>query len=1376
MTTPISILYLAANPIGTERLSLEKEVDLITARLQKPVARGLIKFVPVLAAKYSDLSQAILEHQPAVIHFSGHADEENGEIILEDGDKQPSPLSTEALDTLLGAFRGTVRLVVLDACGTEPQAEAIKDVVGCVIGTNKKIGDIEAIAFAAEFYGAIGARVAVRTAFDLGRAALAQLKTGQQDIPVLLTHGVDASELYPLGGEPSSGPKNLNLGRVPIPADVNVFVGRKERVKELTEAWERGDARIVQLVASGGVGKSTIVWHWLEGLKETNYSGLKGAPAIDWSFYSQGQHAYVTHSQNFLAAAARQLGIVVTEAMQSQPEQLGTLIAQKFVETGGLMILDGVEPLQERPEVRNGALKDPGLIGFFRYLRTAPPPRPGQRRLVIVTTRWEIPDLKGSGIKTIELLALDAEHGADLLQQVRVRGQGLHYNPPDQFREECLKTSREYDGHALALLLLASYLLRGYDGDLARRDRVRILPDERPGDPYRYARRVLRSYEEMFDDAKGPEAAACRRVLCLVGLFDRPAALRLIAQVRAGVPMPGLTDKLDDEQFAAAVEELRKLRLLTGKPDGADATIDAHPLIREHFGKLLKNKYPEEYRGAHRRLYEYLRTSALPLPETLPEMEPLLEAVVHGCKAGRHKEALDEVYLPRIMRAPQSFAADKLGALVPLVSVLSHFFEPDSWDRPVVQTEPGGAGLPEGDQLRVLIDSGRYLTATRGYAADEVLRAYTKAEEIGKRLKAEASGQLNGTESESSESGSPDGPVVQTAVPDRVGTESQMIEIGYGLWRCHLVQASLRDAVNIAGELEKRVAGHGPDYQLMAKRTLAASYFFRGEFAAARRHAEEGVALGVPADSGLGVLLGEVAVTCRCYGALALWLRGEQVRAEQESDTAIRMAERDGHPHTLALALFLDGWLRQLKGDFNRVRTQSARLRSLSDDAGLVLWSAGATCQHGWARFAEGWRKEGLAEMKAGLKAWEETGALLITPFWLYHLARASVGENLAEAQEYADRALRLVEQRGERMWEAELLRLKGEVLMAISRSHVTRAQECFTGALKWAREQNAPALIAAAESSLASYQQPHGYPASTAAPLPPTRLPTERSLLDATEYQFVAGDRRLIVRHAEPDGAPADQPISDLPTAARAYAEQCARVLDANVAVAPAVRTAHGAEAVPIAAELPNGPWRVALLRFEDGPLVELTLTAGPNDPGVDAEFARLIASARPATTIAPQTAVARAIAAGPRGSDGYPVGPLTLDIPPVYTAPFVFVLAAPDGGERYTVERTPSENETVLRGTVIGPPLALHGVRLAISPDGLPVRYEQPPPRATSGENAPGSSVSLNVSRGGTSLPSRGAAVGAVRGTAVRVYFAGPAASAEVAQQLLEALNTAR
>ena len=70
-----------------------------------------------------------------------------------------------------------------------------------------------------------------------------------------------------------------------------------------------------------------------------------------------------------------------------------------------------------------------------------------------------------------------------------------------------------------------------------------------------------------------------------------------------------------------------------------DERLDAHPLVREHFGEQLRREQPEAWREGHRRLYEHLKRKAKPLPETVEEMAPLYAAVVHGCQAGKNQEA-----------------------------------------------------------------------------------------------------------------------------------------------------------------------------------------------------------------------------------------------------------------------------------------------------------------------------------------------------------------------------------------------------------------------------------------------------------------------------------------------------------------------------------------------------------------------------------------------------------------------------------------------------------------------------------------------------------------------------------------------------------------
>jgi hypothetical protein len=161
--------------------------------------------------------------------------------------------------------------------------------------------------------------------------------------------------------------------------------------------------------------------------------------------------------------------------------------------------------------------------------------------------------------------------------------------------------------------------------------------------------------------------------------------------------------------------------------------LDTHPLVREYFGDQLRNQRTDAWKECNKRLFHYYRTLAPQLPDSFREMEPLFLAAICGCNAGLFREALHEVYIPRIQRGNAYFAANVIGARGALLSVLSHFFEQGRWE---LHMEMGveGQGLTPEDQLLVLIQAGQYLTATRGYAAPEVRVCYERAESLCRSL------------------------------------------------------------------------------------------------------------------------------------------------------------------------------------------------------------------------------------------------------------------------------------------------------------------------------------------------------------------------------------------------------------------------------------------------------------------------------------------------------------------------------------------------------------------------------------------------------------------------------------------------------------------
>ena len=128
----------------------------------------------------------------------------------------------------------------------------------------------------------------------------------------------------------------------------------------------------------------------------------------------------------------------------------------------------------------------------------------------------------------------------------------------------------------------------------------------------------------------------------------------------AAPPIPGLTGhagRLSEADWLRLLAKLRRLKLIAPEGHHRPDVVDAHPLVREHFGEQLRREVPAAWREAHGRLYEHYKSAAKEYPDTIEEMAPLYAAVAHGCRAGRHQEALDEVYWRRIQRGEEAFSS-----------------------------------------------------------------------------------------------------------------------------------------------------------------------------------------------------------------------------------------------------------------------------------------------------------------------------------------------------------------------------------------------------------------------------------------------------------------------------------------------------------------------------------------------------------------------------------------------------------------------------------------------------------------------------------------------------------------------------------------------
>ena len=202
-TTKCKILFLAANPDDTDHLALDEECRSIDQKIREADHRDSLELINKWAVRADDLLQYLNQYAPNVIHFSGHGTE-TSEIVLKDDQGGSKPVSSAALKQLFTALKGNIKLVMLNACYSRSQAEAIVQVIDCAVGMKTEIGDSAAIAFAASFYRAIGFGASVKDAFEQGRTALMLEGIPEEDTPTLLVRkGADPSSLFLLANEKS---------------------------------------------------------------------------------------------------------------------------------------------------------------------------------------------------------------------------------------------------------------------------------------------------------------------------------------------------------------------------------------------------------------------------------------------------------------------------------------------------------------------------------------------------------------------------------------------------------------------------------------------------------------------------------------------------------------------------------------------------------------------------------------------------------------------------------------------------------------------------------------------------------------------------------------------------------------------------------------------------------------------------------------------------------------------------------------------------------------------------------------------------------------------------------------------------------------------
>jgi tetratricopeptide (TPR) repeat protein len=470
--------------------------------------------------------------------------------------------------------------------------------------------------------------------------------------------------------EPSAPPL-VDISRIDRYAPAEL-IGREAETKLIDDAWANAVAgepqrpRVMAFVALGGEGKTALVAKWAVGMAEKGWPDAEAA--FGWSFYSQGSSEQQASSSDlFLAEALKFFGAPAIEG--ESPHDKGRRLAVCVGARRAALILDGLEPLQYPPtSPLAGQLKDDGLRALLKGLAQA------SKGLCLVTTRYRIRDLDpyATAAPQRDLAPLSKEAGAMLLDTLGVKGT----------RPERERLAADVRGHALTLTIIGGYLRDAYGGDIRQRDRMKL--DEADAEEQGgHAFRAMDAYAAWFE-SDGERGRPALALLRLLGLFDRPADANCLAALWHGPPIDGLTEPLialSEAQRNIVLTRLAGAKLVTvnRRAGGALASLDAHPLLREYFAKALREKRLEGWKAAHKRLYEHLTTTTDKPAPTLDDLQPLYQAISHGCFAGLQQEACDKVYRGRILRGTGTegfYSAKKLGAFGANLGAVACFFDP----------------------------------------------------------------------------------------------------------------------------------------------------------------------------------------------------------------------------------------------------------------------------------------------------------------------------------------------------------------------------------------------------------------------------------------------------------------------------------------------------------------------------------------------------------------------------------------------------------------------------------------------------------------------------------------------------------------------------
>ena len=791
------------------------------------------------------------------------------------------------------------------------------------------------------------------------------------------------------------------------PVELPVLVGRDEEIGLLRRAWqstkEEGRGQVVTLSGEAGIGKSVLI----DGLRaEVRAEGLPQL-TMRCSPYHTNSALYPV-IEHFKHLARWQLEDDVASRLDKLEIMLGRY-SQPLGETvpliASLLSLtipeDRYPPLELTPQQQKQQTQD-AIIGITMEVAERQP----------FLQLWE--DQHWADPSTLELIGLLIEQAptASLLMVLTARPD---FVPPWPARSHITPITLNRLERPHAEVLVARIADKKplpeevIDHIVTKTDGVPLYVEELTKTIL--ASDILRDVGEHYELTGPLSSLAIPDTLqeSLMARLDRLPQVRELAQLGSvlgrefAYEMISGLSTTGETVLQKGLGQLVEAELLyqRGRPPRAKY-IFKHALIQDAaYGSLLR-RTRQQY---HQQAAELLEARFPDLVETNPEI-----VAHHYAEADAADRAID--YFLKAGRRALLMSANSEA-----IAHLNHGLD-------VLRTMQDSAERSR-RELVLLTTMGPALIATKGYASPDVEPTYRRALELSLEL----------------------------------GAAPQQFSALHGLWFCLYIRAELKDACGVAEQLVV-VAENEQDSGLnvAANRSLGYTLLFRGDLKPSQLHLERVITVYDPAVHGDyafrhgGADPGVAALT---HSAITVWALGFPGRAVRQSEEGLALARRLAHPFSEAVALLFAAILYQFRGDVQATLESAEAATSIAKEMGFELYVGWSAVIKGWALFEQGGGSEAVAEMRNGIDVARETGAALLTTYWLALLAGAYGRNNQPEEGLVAiTEAITQMDRTGERFWEAELSRLKGALLLEGDPANEPEAEACFRKAIEIARSQ----------------------------------------------------------------------------------------------------------------------------------------------------------------------------------------------------------------------------------------------------------------------------------------------------------------------------------